>query len=59
MLNVKSEKDGVIIEAEGTTKEIFKAAATVVAGVYKQSVQNAREYAPLIPLLMVQRHIRS
>ena len=59
MLNVKSEKDGVIIEAEGTTKEIFEAAATVVAGVYKQSVQSAKEYAPHIPLPMVQGHIRS
>lgn len=59
MLNVKSEKDGVIIEAEGTTKEIFEAAATVIAGVYKQSVQNAKEYAPHISLPVIQGHIRS
>ena len=59
MLNVKTEKDEVIIEAEGTTKEIFEAAATVVAGVYKQAVRGAKEYAPHIPLLMIQEHVRN
>lgn len=59
MLNIKADKDGVMIEAEGTTKEMFEAVATAVGGVYKQSVRNAKEYAPFIPLSRVQEHVRN
>lgn len=59
MLNIKTEKDGVLIEAEGTTKEIFEATATAVGGVYKQSVRNTKEDIPFSPLPVIQAAVRN
>ena len=59
MLNIKTEKDGVLIEAEGTTKEIFEATATAVGGVYKQSVRNAKETVSFSPLPIIQATVRN
>jgi len=59
MLNIKADKDGVMIEAEGTTKEMFEAVATAVGGVYKQSIKNAKASIPFIPLPVLQQTIQS
>lgn len=58
MLNIKADKDGVMIEAEGTTKEMFEAIATAVAGVYKQSIKNAEVSIPFISLPVLQTTIK-
>jgi len=59
MLNIKADKDGVMIEAEGTTKEMFEAVATAVGGVYKQSIKNAKASIPFVSLPVLQEAIQS
>lgn len=50
MLEIKTEKDGIMIKASGTTLDIFNDLGNIVMDLYMQSCRNAKKAMPYIPM---------
>lgn len=50
MLEIKTEKDGIMVKASGTTMDIFNELGNVVMSLYLHTCKNAKKAMPFMPM---------